>query len=242
MAGAWAFRKGEVIESTTERRRGLIPEDLMNFRWLEEIALAPDGSMVAYSVREPDAAANGYRVQLYLRRIGDRATQRLSGGDCRVSALAWSRDSAQLAWCQRDGKGCSLRIWRKAEAVNCVIPLGDEPLAELDWSPDGIHLAGARWTPMLHPRDRRGPKPGVPAPTIKVLRRLRYKRDGIGWVHDRYQQIVVLDTGTGELAQVDAQRVRLFVAEVEPGRDAPRLCRHGARAGHPGRPGTDLPV
>ena len=174
----------------------------MNFRWLEEIALAPDGSMVAYSVREPDAAANGYRVQLYLRKFDDLAAQRLSGGDCRVSALAWSRDSAQLAWCQRDGKGCSLRIWRKAEAVNCVIPLGNEPLAELDWSPDGIHLAGARWTPMLHPRDRRGPQPGVPAPGIKVLRRLRYKRDGIGWVHDRYAQIVVLDVATGELAQV----------------------------------------
>ena len=174
----------------------------MNFRWLEEIALAPDGSMVAYSVREPDGAANGYRVQLYLRKFDDRATQRLSGGDCRVSALAWSRDSGQLAWCQRDGKGCSLRIWRNTEAVNCVIPLGDEPLAELDWSPDGIHLAGARWTPMLHPRDRRGPVPGVPAPGIKVVRRLRYKRDGIGWVHDRYQQIVVLDVATGELAQL----------------------------------------
>ena len=136
----------------------------MNFRWLEEITLAPDGSMVAYSVREPDAAANGYRVQLYLRKFDDLAAQCLSGGDCRVSALAWSRDSGQLAWCQRDGKGCSLRIWRNTEAVNCVIPLGDEPLAELDWSPDGIHLAGARWTPMLHPRDRRGLCRACPRP------------------------------------------------------------------------------
>ena len=115
------------MESMAERRRGLIPEDLMNFRWLEEIVLAPDGSMVAWSVREPDGAANGYRSHLYIRDLTSAETQRLTRGPGQVSSLAWSRDSAQLAWCHSKPEGCSLRIWRKADGSKRGIPLGDEP-------------------------------------------------------------------------------------------------------------------
>ena len=190
------------MESTAERRRGLIPEDLMNFRWLEEIVLAPDGGMVAWSVREPDGAANGYRSHLYIRDLTSAETQRLTRGPGQVSSLAWSRDGAQLAWCHSKPEGCSLRIWRKADGSKRGIPLGDEPLTGLDWAPDGIQLAGVRWTEMKHPDESRGPLPGVPKPNFKVVRRLRYKQDGIGWVHDRFSQVYVLDTATGDLAQV----------------------------------------
>ena len=190
------------MDSTAERRRGLIPEDLMNFRWLEEIVLAPDGSTVAWSVREPDGEADGYRSHLYLRRLDESNARRLTDGECRVSSLAWSRDSAQLAWNHNRADGNSLRVWQVAEDGERVIPLGDEPLSGLDWAPDGIHLAGARWTALRHPDEKRGPAPGMPPPQVKVVRRLRYKRDGIGWVHDRYSQIFVLDTLTGELDQV----------------------------------------
>lgn len=189
------------MEGRAERRRGLIPEDLLNFRWLEEIVLAPDGSRVAYSVRAPDGAADGYRTHVYLRRLDEPGARRLTSGAARASSLAWSRDSSQLAWCQQGEKGCSLRIWRVAEALRRVIAL-DAPLAGLDWAPDGRSLVGVCWTPVTQPTGARGPVPGVPAPHIKVLRRLRYKRDGVGWVHDRYQQLVVVDIETGELAQV----------------------------------------
>ena len=174
----------------------------MKFRWLEEIALAPDGSRVAYSVRAPDAETNGYRIHVYLRHLESGVAQRLTAGASRASSLAWSRDSAQLAWNQQDAGGNSLRILRLADARERDIPLGQKPVSGLDWAPDGIHLAAARWTPMRHPLERRGPQAGVPAPTIKVIRRLRYKRDGLGWVHDRYQQIVVINAVTGDLQQL----------------------------------------
>ena len=43
-----------------KRRRGLIPEDLLNFRWLDEIAISPSGEQVAYSIRRPHVPSNGY--------------------------------------------------------------------------------------------------------------------------------------------------------------------------------------
>ena len=153
-------------------------------------------------MRRPDAAGNGYRIHLYLRCLVGNSSQRLSGGDCRVSSLAWSRDSARLAWNRHDEAGNALCVLHVADGVTRSFPLGAEPLSGLDWAPDGIHLAGARWTPMPLLSEKRGPQPGVPAPTIKVIQRLRYKRDGLGWVHDRYQQIVVIDTATGDVKQV----------------------------------------
>ena len=36
-----------------KRRRGLIPEDLLKFRWLDEIALSPAGTQIAYTIRRP---------------------------------------------------------------------------------------------------------------------------------------------------------------------------------------------
>jgi len=71
----------------------------------------------------------------------------------------------------------------------------------LDWSPDRARLVGVRWTPMRHEEDR-GPRPGIPAPTMRVIRRLRYKMDGIGFVHDRFMQIWVLELKSGELVQI----------------------------------------
>ncbi len=79
--------------------------------------------------------------------------------------------------------------------------VGDAPLTGLDWSPAGDRIAGVRWTPFRHERDS-GHRPGIPAPNVKVIRRLRYKQDRIGFMHDRYSQVWVLELPCGDLVQV----------------------------------------
>ena len=74
-------------------------------------------------------------------------------------------------------------------------------MSSLDWSADGRRLVGVRWTQMRSP-DERGPQAGIPPPTVKVIRRLRYKQDGIGWVHDRFMQIWMLELTTGDFVQI----------------------------------------
>jgi len=183
-----------------DRRRGLIPEDLLKFRWLDEIALAPNGQMVAYTIKCPRVETNGYITHLYIHNLRESSTRRITSGDSQASSIAWSRDSERLAYSYHDADGNSIRIWSIA-GTEAVYPIDGYPLSSLDWSADGGKLAGVRWTPMRHPEDR-GPVPGIPAPTIRVVRRLRYKQDGAGWVHDRFTQIWVLELDTGSLVQV----------------------------------------
>ena len=80
------------------RRRGLIPEDLMKFSWLAEIAIAPDASQIAYTVRRPHGPSNGYVTHLYLHDLRNDKASRLTDSDCQVSSIAWSRDSSRLAY------------------------------------------------------------------------------------------------------------------------------------------------
>ena len=93
-----------------------------------------------------------------------------------------------------------MRIW-SPDAPLRELPVEGAALGDLDWSPDGEHLAGVRWTEQRREEDT-GHRPGIPAPTIKVIRRLRYKQDGVGWVHNRFSQIWVLNVRTGELNQI----------------------------------------
>lgn len=185
----------------TDRRRGLIPEDLLKFRWLTEIALAPDGSSVAYTIRCPHAETNGYITHLYIRDLQASSARRITSGVSQAASITWSRDSSQLAYSYQDEADRSLRVWSVDTGTERIYSHGGETMSSLDWSPDGNRLVGVRWTPMRHAADR-GAAPGIPQPTVKVVRRLRYKQDGVGWVQDRFSQVWILDLNTGDLTQM----------------------------------------
>ncbi len=189
-----------LIDQRETTLRGLIPEDLLRFAWLEEVAIAPDGYRVAYTVRRSDVAQNGYLSDVYLVNVATGEARKLTRPG-RASSLAWSRDGARLAF-----------VWQGEEHVQVEVHDADggflrsygvegAPPSDLDWSPDGKRIAASRWTKTWREADWRA-RPGVPAPTIRVVRRLRYKQDGAGWVHDRFRHIWILDIERDEWAQL----------------------------------------
>ncbi len=184
-----------------ERRRGLIPEDLLKFRWLDEIAMAPSGELIAFSIRRPHVESNGYVAHLYIYDLRSDTARRATDGEPQVSSLAWSRDSSRLAYSHSDADGHSVRVLHVEDDFEEVYALEGAAMTGLDWSADGGKLVGARWTEMRYADDR-GSAAGIPAPTIKVVRRLRYKQDGVGWVHDKFTQIWLLDLDNADLVQI----------------------------------------
>ena len=149
----------------------------------------------------------------------DGSARRLSNGDCQVSSIAWSRDSSRLAYSHSDATGDSVRVIRLEDNSSDIFPTDGRPMGSLDWSADGSKLVGLRWTPMRSADDR-GPAAGIPKPTIKVIRRLRYKQDGVGWVHDRFKQVWVLELATRDFLQV---------THSECDYSSPKWSNHGSR-------------
>lgn len=185
----------------TDTRRGLISEDLMKFRWLDEIALSPDATKVAYTVKRPHAESNGYSTHLYMRDLNTGSVQRVTEGVSTAASITWKRDSSAVAYNYSDAAGSAIAVWTVANGNIRRYPIEGAAMGSLDWSPDGLRLVGVRWTPIRNAQDQE-PAAGIPAPTIKVVRRLRYKQDGSGWVHDRFSQIWVLELETGDLVQM----------------------------------------
>ena len=188
-------------DSQTEVVRGLIPEDLLLFSWLQEVALSPSGKALAYTVRRPDAERNGYQTDAYLRNPQTGAEIKLTSGTGYASSLAWSHDGDRLAFTWRSGAHTAVRVVTAGGAPVADYPVSGAAPSEWDWSSDGRKLACSRWTP-LREAEGHDTRPEVPAPTMRVVTRLRYKQDGAGWVNDRYRQIWILDLATGEFRQL----------------------------------------
>ena len=186
-------------------QRGLIAEDLLKFSWADEITLSPNGQTVAYTVKQPHADSNGYISRVYLRSVNSSEGQCLTPEVGVASAIAWSKDGNRLAYSWRsveaDVVGSAVHIYSIETEEEEIFEVDGEPISSLDWSAGGDRLVGVRWTPVANPDDR-GPRNGVPKPAIKVVRRLRYKQDGVGWVHDRFLQIWVLELNSGALRQI----------------------------------------
>ena len=186
-------------------RRGLIPEDLMKFSWADELVISPNGRMVAYTVKEPHAESNGYIARVYLRNVSSAEGKCLTFGVGIASSIAWSKDGSRLAYSWRsldtDSFDSAVHIYSVDTGDEEVFSVDGESLSGLDWSSGGDKLVGVRWTDMDHP-DERAARSGIPQPTIKVVRRLRYKQDGVGWVHDRFLQIWILELNSGNLRQI----------------------------------------
>jgi dipeptidyl aminopeptidase/acylaminoacyl peptidase len=178
-----------------EGARGLVPEDLVSFAWLEGVALSPDGARVAATVRRVDAERNGYHVDAYLYEVDEARRQRLTRGRGQASSLAWSRDASRLAFVWQGDDGTSIVVVGRDGTPSQRVSVEGPPPSALDWSPDGRQLACVRTTTIPDPPAARDP--ALPAPTLRVVRRLRYKQDGAGWVADRFRQIWTLDLTTG---------------------------------------------
>ena len=191
----------ELTLDAIETRRGLIPTDLPNFRWVDEIALEQSARWLAYTVKQVNVPGNNYQIHLYLRELDSGSVQCLTKGFGQASSLAWSADGERLAYSWNGEEGHCVRVWSVSSGNEVTYATPGSGLSELAWSPDGKRLAGVRWTPQKHPADQ-GSLPGMPQPNIKVIRRLRYKQDGTGWVHDRFLQIWLLDLEAGDLHQL----------------------------------------
>lgn len=193
----------ETVSATSRQDtlRGLVPEDLLLFSWLEAVALSPEGGHVAYSVKRPDAARNTYQTDLYLLDLDGHQKRKLTCGIGQASSPAWSRDGQRLAFAWHGPQENRIEVHAADGSPSRFFTVDGPAPTSLNWAPNGRHLAFSRWA-LVTPRDDSGSRPGIPAPEMRVVRRLRYKQNGAGWVENRYRHIHLLDLDGGDVVQL----------------------------------------
>ncbi|MGI8995113.1 MAG: prolyl oligopeptidase family serine peptidase [Pyrinomonadaceae bacterium] len=113
--------------------------DLLKVRRVGDPQLSPDGGWVAYSITDPDKAANRSRTQIYLIATGGGEPKQLTSGASSASSPRWSPDGKRLAFVtggqihamdMNAGSG-------EPKKITSISTGASDPV----WSPDGKMIA-----------------------------------------------------------------------------------------------------
>ena len=145
-----------------QQQRGMTPADTLRVAQVGEAQIAPDASMVCYTVSAVEG--NATRTSLWCAQLGDeralpsqpqRRPQQVLGGEWNVSRPRWSPDGKRLAFVAARGEQGGLwvmspRVERSQQqqqsprfvapvrSTNFHIPYAGESFV---WSPDGRRIA-----------------------------------------------------------------------------------------------------
>jgi len=188
------------------------PEHLFQLRFVDALALSPDGTQVVFQVRTINAEKDGYESHLWLVPFRGGEPRALTFGESKNGNPAWSPDGAWIAFVsdRRDKKAQIYRLPMAGGEAERLTDL-DGIIGGLNWSPDGSrlsftyratdpvatgHLPGsvAARKAAEAKAEKKDPKP----PTFLHITRLHYKEDGQGFLPKARFQIHVLDLATRE--------------------------------------------
>src|SRR5438105_3196674 len=220
----------------------LTAEDLYRFRWIDHVRLSPDGERVAYQVGWADASSRQNRSRIVVRRLLDPEPIGATGGAQRDHSPEWAPDGRKLAFLSKSGAADQLFVLDittggTAQQLSAVPEGASAP----KWSPDGSRVAfigTVQSDPEAvvdDPRPPEGREQLRRPPVARVVRRLDYKHDGLGYVDGRYHHLFVVSVSGGEAKQLTSgawdvtdfdwspDGTRLVVAgNAEPGSDLQR--------------------
>ena len=113
--------------------RRLTINDLLKVRRISDPQVSPDGRQLAFTITDPDKAANKSKTQIYLVSTDGGEPRQLTSGDQSSESPRWSPDGKRLAYISDS------QIWTidvasgEKKKITNVSTGADDPV----WSPDG---------------------------------------------------------------------------------------------------------
>ena len=162
-------------------------------------ALSPDGARLAFVRSRIDRDAMETRSQIVMMALPDGEPMPFAGGDKNASPR-FSPDGATLAFLRPDGKERP-QLWliptTGGEARQ--LTYGPGGVTEYAWSPDSQTLVFTSDVDPDRLPDDHDPKKD---PRVRVVRRIRYRADTLGWRGDAHRHLFLIGVGDTEVRQL----------------------------------------
>ena len=211
------------------------PDDLYALKVPIEVRISPDGSRIAYVVKESAPGKDGYRMSIWVVPAdGSAPARRLTLGARRDTMPRWSPDGTTLAFLSdRSGVlsagGASDRTAepdaggeQRGTTQVWLLPMAGgeasqltrlpEDVGELAWSPDGHRLCVVSSATTPQPRRQRRDPAAPPVRDARLIDRLQYQLNGAGFTYHLPPNLWLVDVADGDARRLTSGTSR----DVQP--------------------------
>ena len=162
-------------------------------------SLSPDGGRLAFVRSQVDRESMETRSQIMVLDMASGESAPFTSGES-DSGPKFSPDGRHLAFVRPDDAG-KPQIWVMPTGGGEARKLTDVAggITDVAWSPDSGALAFVSDVDPDRAPDDHDPKKD---PRVSVVRRIRYRADGLGWRGEAFRHIFVVDRVSGETRQL----------------------------------------
>ncbi len=185
------------LEGNDTMPEQLTPDILVcDFKVAGDPQVAPDGSLIAYTLTTVDREKNKEQTQIWLCDAQGNNRRQLTHDGSRNSEPRWSPDGAALAFVSNRVEKSGLFVMPLTGGDAREITSHMQAISNIAWSSDGQNIA---YITDFDPDNPDEDQPGEDdAPRIRVTSRLDYKFDGLGYRGDVRKQLFVVNVDNGE--------------------------------------------
>ncbi len=199
-----------VLVSSSVIADGLPPFDRMDvfeLEWVSNPQIAPDGRRVVYQRNSMDIMTDNATSRLWMINVDGKDNAPLTGRDVAESGATWSPDGSRIAFTSKTDNGSEIHVYWLSNGKTARLTQLDRSPRGIRWSPDGQQIAFSMLVPEAPPvlvSAPDMPKGAEWAEAPRVTTRLKYERDGSGYIETGYNHHFVVPADGGSARQVSS--------------------------------------
>ncbi len=181
--------------------------DLGKIKYVGDPQISPDGSIVAYVVTDADISGKCYHSAIWLASTDGSWDRRFTHSKSKDTTPRWSPDGRKLAFLSDRGEKNQLYVMHVDGGEAQQLTDLKNGVAEPTWAPDGSRIAftskvGPEGMVLLSEQTDDDRKKAEEKSDVKVIRSLKFRLDGEGFLGDLKRHIFVVPANNGRPEQV----------------------------------------
>jgi dipeptidyl aminopeptidase/acylaminoacyl peptidase len=209
------------------------PDDLFLYQTVAELECVSGAELAACTVESPSREKDSIHSSIWLVPLEGGAPWQFTSGSGSDTSPRWSPDGSQLAFLSTRSAGLpQIHLMRREGGEAQQLTNFTAGAMSIEWCPDGKRLL-ATCKMQVNPERRGGPQNGDSGNALsggpKLVWRLPYKADGMGYLLAREVHLFVVDVPSGNSVQITKGNFEVRSASWSP--DGQRIAFTRTREG-----------